>query len=405
MPDFTLAELKDTWAILDVLIRMGDRAKDAGCAVAFYLQPGMAPVLRLTDVTLPAGRIGIDDPVHSAVPVPLIDPPPAARSAADFAADAASLPKADTEHPAAPKASLTQGGADDLPGHLLPAGQVPQAVTPPRYWTDEEDAELVETVAAAVATEKRGARADALRRLAAKLDRPLDGLTFRVKAKLGDRIAARVAELQQQCVENRMLGGEPGGLQRHSLAEKAPVQGVASACDGVAVAAPEAQQEQDASEGTASPALEQAGEGAASVTAPSAPAVSDAEAGLVPVALEQAGEAAEPDTAPPTPAAISSKAPNLVADDALTRHLIDPRLRHGWALATDFDLMTQIVAGIPAGVIATELGIQPHQVTLRFDRLTGLDRDTKARRFSRAAVADRLRDLVALEAAARTVAA
>lgn len=461
MPDYSLSDLKDYAVTLDVLQRMGDAAADAGFDATFSMWPGQPPVVRLKGLRVPLGVPGIGDPVGSVVPAGSID--------------ILSMPS-DFKHPDAVRTSSPVPAEDGLliavpDGQAVkppqPAPSVRKPVSRADAWSAQDDATLIEGVAQDMLAGRK--MFDGATRMAPILGRPVQGTVFRAKTKLRDRINARVAEIKAQ-EKTEMLGGEPGGLQRHLPAENAPVQGVAGACDGVAAAAPEAQpvaevpsrpepwtdaevaevveaiaqakvsgdrgartralddvssrlgrgraatelitrtqakdriaariaeltaqQDGDASTQGSSPALEQAG-AVAAVSQPLPVAQSahvPAPADDTPADAAQVVELVPEQIAPPAaPAVILPRLPN----DALTDHLLRPMTRRGRRLADDLALVEMLTAKMPTGMIATELAMQPHEVTACYDRLTGYNIQTKARSYGLPEVEARLRILVA----------
>lgn len=354
MPDFTLAELRDYLVALDVLQRMGYRAEDAGFAPVFSLFPGQVPIVTLPDARLPLGTMGRFDPVQSVVPsVAQIDRrieaarESVARPVVVLERDLDRAAPADDEIDVSAGATSSLSQAESLPGSLT--GQATKPSRP--AWTDAEVEVVIEAMALAKLSGERGARTRALDEVAAKLrrGRPATELITRTQAK--DRIAARVAEL---------------------------------------VAA------QNAEAGGASPAPEQARDVAAAVSAAPARADEDAAAQAGTLPAEQAG-AGDVEPIAPAPADLAPLPP--LPMDALTDHLLRPMTRRNRAVKDDLALMKMWVAKIPTGMIATELGLQPHEVMATFDRLTGYDRTTKARRYAATDVEARLRILAAHAAA------
>lgn len=112
----------------------------------------------------------------------------------------------------------------------------------------------------------------------------------------------------------------------------------------------------------------------------------------------------EPAAAPPAAAESPPAGPDLLPgvvpagdpDDGLLRHLRDVPRPAGtvWTLAADAHLMELACHDWSAGDIARELRVPPAAVKPRFDRLTGLDRDTRTRAFGREAVRDALDRMV-----------
>lgn len=70
----------------------------------------------------------------------------------------------------------------------------------------------------------------------------------------------------------------------------------------------------------------------------------------------------------------------------------------GWTLDRDLTLLDSAVNGWAMADIGVDLGLDAKAVQARFDLLTGLDRDTKLRKFARADVLAALQQLVAAQA-------
>jgi len=108
---------------------------------------------------------------------------------------------------------------------------------------------------------------------------------------------------------------------------------------------------------------------------------------------------AEP-AAPSSPAAgasdggaVSSPAPVAPLDPAplpradlspIEAHLFALPAKGGWTMERDFTLLTLAEEGWKPGEIAEDMGLDARQVQDRWDRLSGLDPETKARRWTRA---------------------
>jgi hypothetical protein len=145
----------------------------------------------------------------------------------------------------APPAPLPAGGetAPDQPEQTaaMPAGAEPGATgggglqaapapaatpsTPSRPWTADEDNQLISLAVANVMAGMTIKKAHMRAGLA--IGRPGDGASYRLYTKLKDRFATALRAAGKAAFDARpdkdeILGGEPGGLQRDCLAEKAP---------------------------------------------------------------------------------------------------------------------------------------------------------------------------------------
>lgn len=83
---------------------------------------------------------------------------------------------------------------------------------------------------------------------------------------------------------------------------------------------------------------------------------------------------------------LASRAP----DTDLTRHLSAVPYRGKWTANDDLTLFDLLCTGMQPDAIAAEMDIGREDVIVRFDLLTGLDRETKKRRFTRSTVLDAL---------------
>jgi hypothetical protein len=106
----------------------------------------------------------------------------------------------------------------------------------------------------------------------------------------------------------------------------------------------------------------------------------------------------EPVQGEPAPAAAVPAAAGDVAGPprdpgALRRHLLDLPRPSPWTLQADGDLIIRAINGWTAADMAAGIGVTPEEVHARLARLTGLDRETGARRFSRADVAMALAEI------------
>ena len=155
-----------------------------------------------------AGVASEDPPIgYPADPDPIPEPP------------AAPPPAAGVAETAPEQAAPIAGAADPARGGETGRPTPAPAASTPAPWTAEEEDRLIEATVAAL---QRGlTRASAMAHGAAVIGRPYEGVKSRLYNQLKHRLAAAEAAIT---TETPMLGGERGGLQRHRLADEAPVQ-------------------------------------------------------------------------------------------------------------------------------------------------------------------------------------
>lgn len=106
-----------------------------------------------------------------------------------------------------------------------------------------------------------------------------------------------------------------------------------------------------------------------------------------PVSQSPAGEAAGASSSL-SPAADPFAAPPALSE--IEAHLLALPRRHGHSLEDDLQLLQLADAGWQPAEIAAELGLDAKAVGQRWDVLSGLDRDTKQRRWTRPALLEAL---------------
>lgn len=424
MPDYSLEELNDMLRAIDMMVRIGDlitgdNVADFEIKPVFTLIPGQVPSMRIPSLRMPLGTRGPHDPngvvidrTQSSADLRDLDKSVSALWAEVVEinkkiADARRQDHKDfdhrmlgseialialderldslvsqpepviSEHPAETSSSLVSGG-DVLPDSSQDVGQVqipePLPSTPdiaaeaslpadpvqssiggqvtetPSYfagraWSESEDWAIIERIASARAQDARGAVAIAVAELSELLARTAKAVTLRSSRHLKERIEIRAAQLRAEA-----------GIAGHHTPD-APSE----APEGQAVTAAEIELEK-----------------AQAVTADE----------------PKAQPANEPASTPAAPAAPQSE----FCPDPLIAHLTSPRTRYrkgqpDWTYAEDAELMDMVLNNTPAAIIGDELGLQPHEVTARFDQLTGYERETKTRRFNRTSVSEALTEL------------
>ncbi len=138
-------------------------------------------------------------------------------------------------------------------------------------------------------------------------------------------------------------------------------------------------------------ASDQTADGAASeapAAEPAPPPAREPEPG--PVSPFPAGEAAGASSSL-SPAADPFAPPHPPSE--IEAHLLTLPRCHGHSLEDDLQLLQLTDAGWQPGEIAAELGLDAKAVGQRWDALSGLDRDTKQRRWTRAALIEALEGL------------
>lgn len=365
LDDMTLTELNTLASAIVGLKEAGYLMHEQGFIPSFSMVPGQ-PVLMRLNLQMPtlAGAFvstpGIYPPPPSAefFPAPMTPPVPApppyvspTSSAAprkpapariigaaeiDAAVNAACdtvLPKMAQQaaEPPTPKLEVRPVEAPHkAPVEAQPKAEVVASCAPsalsrahPNNWTVQEDADLVRIVAEEMVLRgKTKAAAIAAAAAAAFVGRPEPGSEYRLKTKLADQLAGAMAELR------------------------------------------------------AAPALpvDPAPKAAAAPVAEPAPAPQPA---------------AEP-AAEPAPKANADWRPEHALSAAtlspIEQHLLDMPTKGGWTLEADLDLLELSELGWTIPEIATEMGRDGRAVTERFDLLTGYDRETKTRKWARAAL-------------------
>jgi hypothetical protein len=259
-------DLKQLHRSLELVMRAGELLSGHSLAPVFDLSPGQSPMIHLTGYTMPhawtadEGRaLGADHDAEFAAAIEEFraDAPAmqdalcekakamddgwehtpnrepyqfnARNPARDAAADAAAygynpgIGRFPIGASVPPIFSIVTEADSVEPPAPPPPAATPS--TPSRPWTADEDNQLISLAVANVMAGMTIKKAHMRAGLA--IGRPGEGASYRLYTKLKDRFATALQAAGKAAFDARpdkdeILGGEPGGLQRDRLAEKAP---------------------------------------------------------------------------------------------------------------------------------------------------------------------------------------